>query len=137
MHVQKTLFNDSQHLLVQRDANILEVCIDFSIMSGVFSSAKSFPSLSQLALSLGNAVDLHLPICLSVASFHGRGEREREREKGWKEAVEGNEQESKQAMGNSVFGGYGREGLAGPSNPKPVGLVWRRKDSLREILLSG
>lgn len=52
--------------------------IDFPIISGLFSSTKSFPSLSQLAFGPGNAVDRHLPICLSVASFHrstaiGRG----------------------------------------------------------------
>lgn len=52
--------------------------IDFPIMSGLFSSTKSFPSLYQLVFGPGNAVDRHRPICLSVASFHrstaiGRG----------------------------------------------------------------
>lgn len=47
---------------------------DFPIMSGLFSSTESFSSLSQLAFGLGNTVDPHLPICLSVASFHWRKE---------------------------------------------------------------
>lgn len=67
--------------LYWRDANTLEVCIDFPITSGLFSSAKSFPSLSQLAFGPGNTVDPHLPICLSVASFHQK-DREREIGKG-------------------------------------------------------
>lgn len=83
-------------------------------MSGPFSDAKSFSSPSQLAFGLGNAVDPHLPICLSVASFHRR--RDRERRKG--EVSEGNEGESKQEMDNSVFGGYGQEGLADLSTTK-------------------
>lgn len=95
-------------LSVQLDANTLEVCIDFLIMSGLFISAKSFPSLSQLAFGLGNTVDPHLP----AGGFIPLKESDREGE------VRMEMREREQGMDNSVLGGYGREVLADMSIAK-------------------
>lgn len=71
-------------------ANACEVLI-FPSCQDHSAAPNSFPSLSQLAFGPGNDVDRHLPICLSVASFHRTTSI-------WRGCVVGgNEWESKQA----------------------------------------
>lgn len=103
-------------------------------MSGLFSPTESFPSLSQLAFGAGNTVDPHLPICPSVASFHQRTEI------GKREVGEGNEQKSERAGKQWIIlclAATGEKAWQICPKPKPVGVVWKRKDSLREIPLFG
>lgn len=76
---------------------------------------QTLPSLSQLAFGPGNAVDRHLPICLSVAWFHRSTAIGKWGTRRWEEM---SKRASKQAADNSVFGSYRREGLADLSKVK-------------------